>query len=183
MPIVQRQEASGGRWPHISIYIKTDNTAECAAFIISWVFQTRQQDRFDDGVECLPGRNSLHGDNKHPTAQPQEVTQQQLLPWVTRQDTHSIPTSLALTHRTPPPSPRPVKRQTETPPHLLLHLQSSVTFSGGSDAGLCGTCSMQRGGREKWEMGGVNPIWVRMWAAQENKAAARLWPSLPALAH
>lgn len=54
-------------------------------------------------TSAFQGENSLHEYSKHPTAQPQEVTQQQLLPWVTR-------------------------RWTVTPPHLPLHLKSSVTF-------------------------------------------------------
>lgn len=57
---------------------------------------------------------------------PQEVTQQQLLPWVTRQ-------------------------WTVTPPHLPLHLKSSVTFS--VEAVMCGATQAACGAQ-----GHVNPF-------------------------
>ena len=65
--------------------------------------QTRQQDWFD--ADCLAGRKSLLQDNEHPTAEPQAVTQQQLLPWVTRQDTQEGISSV-LTHLTPSNPPQ-----------------------------------------------------------------------------
>lgn len=48
---------------------------------------------------------------------------------------------------------------TATPPRLLLHLKSSVTFSGSCEGGLRGAVQHAEG--RQWEnrdMGGVNPI-------------------------
>lgn len=131
------------------ICLNADDGAECAAFIISWVFQTRQRDGFNGEKQT-----ALH----------REVTQQQLLPWVTRQDTLRISTGSLLTHLTP----------TQPPPQPPT-FKSSITFFLGrlAGAGLCGACrgEADQGREGRWEV-----------LIPSEGGPARLWPSLPALA-
>lgn len=159
-PMSCRPEAAGDRWSYVNI----DNRAECAEFKISWVFETCQQDRFND--ECLPGGNSLHEDNKY---RPPNTRK-----WLSSSCCHGLPgrtpvgfrRGSVLTHLNRPPPP-----QTVTPPHQLLHLKSSITFSGGSDAGLSGALQHAEE-RQRWEV-----------LIPSEGGPVRLWPSLPALAH
>lgn len=134
--------------PYAQICLNAD---DC---ISSWEFKTRQQAWWRAFAR-------LREDNEHLTAQPQEVTQQQLLPWVTRQDTRRIPTSSALTHLTPPPfffsSSPPIWCSTLNPPPLSREalLQACVAPR----------CLQRRGRGKEGETGGVNPISAR-WACQ-----------------
>lgn len=112
---------------------------------ISGEFETRRRDGW--GLALTSGKQGSTA-----AAELQEVTQQQqqqLLPWVTGQNSplRFLTWLRADTSEYPSPSPDPIDADCHPPaalplpsPHQLLHLQSSITFSRGgwgegSDAG------------------------------------------------